>query len=157
MELPGQIVVSSPQWLPGMLGGFAVFLLVLAWTYRGTGMSMGRRLFCILLKAVAVALLLLCLLEPQLTRQKPEAGANYFAALADNSQSMSIFDPGLGRTRAEAVTGMLVTEPGCSEGPKVMIIFLSAWRLSSLVSGNSNHLFLFIVKWTGRDLPKISM
>ncbi len=112
MELPGQIVVSSPQWLPGMLGGFAVFLLVLAWTYRGTGMSMGRRLFCILLKAVAVALLLLCLLEPQLTRQKPEAGANYFAALADNSQSMSIFDPGLGRTRAEAVTGMLVTEPG---------------------------------------------
>lgn len=112
MELPGQIVVSSPQWLPGMLGGFAIFILVLAWTYRGTGMSMGRRLFCVFLKALAVALLLLCLLEPQLTRQKPEAGANYFAALADNSQSMSISDPGLGRTRAEAVTGMLVTEPG---------------------------------------------
>lgn len=112
MELPGQIVVSTPQWLPGILGGFAVFLLILAWTYRGTGMSMGRRLFCIFLKALAVALLLLCLLEPQLTRQKPEAGANYFAVLADNSQSMSIFDPGLNRTRSEAVTGMLVTEPG---------------------------------------------
>jgi uncharacterized membrane protein len=112
MELPGQIVVSSPQWLPGIMGGFAVFLLILAWTYRGTGMSLGRRLFCILLKGVAVALLLLCLLEPQLTRQKPEAGANYFAVMADNSQSMSIFDPGLNRTRAEAVTGMLVTETG---------------------------------------------
>lgn len=112
MELPGQIVVSSPQWLPGILGGFAVFLLILAWTYRGTGMSVGRGLLCILLKGLAVALLLLCLLEPQLTRQKPEAGANYFSILADNSQSMSIFDPGLNQTRAEATSGMLVTNPG---------------------------------------------
>ena len=112
MELPGKIIVSSPEWLPGLLGGFAVFLLILAWTYRGTGIPMGRRIFCVLLKALAVALLILCLLEPQLTRQKPEAGANYYAIVADNSQSMTVFDPGLNRTRGEEMTGFLVTDPG---------------------------------------------
>ena len=112
MELPGQIIVSSPEWLPGLLGGFAVFLLVLAWTYRGTALSMGRRIFCIFLKALAVALLILCLLEPQWTQQKPEAGANYYAIVADNSQSMTIYDPGLNQTRGENTTGLLVTETG---------------------------------------------
>ncbi|MBT5927344.1 MAG: hypothetical protein HOH33_12060 [Verrucomicrobia bacterium] len=112
MELPGQIIVSSPEWLPALLGGFAVFLLILAWTYSGTGIPMGRRFICVLLKAFAVALLILCLLEPQWTQQKPEAGANYYAVLADNSQSMTIFDPGLNRTRGEEATGLLVTDPG---------------------------------------------
>ena len=112
MELPGKIIVSSPEWLPGLLGGFAVFLLILAWTYRGTGIPMGRRIFCVFLKALAVALLILCLLEPQWTQQKPEAGANYYAVVADNSQSMTIFDPGLNRTRGEEMTGLLVTDPG---------------------------------------------
>ncbi|HAR00716.1 MAG TPA: hypothetical protein DCR61_15325, partial [Verrucomicrobiales bacterium] len=87
-----------PEWLPGLLGGFAVFLLILVWSYRGTGISIGRRITCILLKGFAVALLVLCLLEPQWTQQKPEAGANYYAVVADNSQSMSIFDPGLNRS-----------------------------------------------------------
>ncbi len=73
---------------------------------------MGRRIFCVLLKALAVALLILCLLEPQWTQQKPEAGANYYAVVADNSQSMTVFDPGLNRTRGEEMTGVLVTDPG---------------------------------------------
>ena len=54
----------------------------------------------------------MCLLEPQWTQQKPEAGANYYAVVADNSQSMSIFDPGLNRSRGEEMTKLLVTEPG---------------------------------------------
>lgn len=112
MELPGKIIVSSPEWLPGLLGGFAVFLLILVWSYRGTGISIGRCITCILLKGLAVALLVLCLLEPQWTQQKPEAGANYYAVVADNSQSMSIFDPGLNLSRGEEMTKLLVTEPG---------------------------------------------
>jgi hypothetical protein len=51
-------------------------------------------------------------LEPQWTQQKPEAGANYYAVVADNSQSMTVFDPGLNRTRGEEMTGVLVTDPG---------------------------------------------
>jgi uncharacterized membrane protein len=112
MELPGQLIVSSPQWLPVLVGGLSCSILVLLWSYRGVGLSFGQKTTCFLLKLLAIALLFLCLIEPQWTQQKPVAGANFYAVLADNSQSMTISDPGLKQTRGEAITGVLVTEPG---------------------------------------------
>ena len=112
MDLPGQLIFSNASWLPYVLGSLVFFVLLLLWSYRGSGLSWPRTLMFVSLKVAAALLLSLALLEPQWTEQKPEPGANFIAIVGDNSQSMSIMDPGLGRSRGDELTALLITEPG---------------------------------------------
>ena len=112
MDLPSQLIFSNAPWLPYMTAGLILFLCLLIWSYRRSHLPWKRSLTCALLKLLAVAALLLVLLEPQWSQQQPEPGANYMAVVGDNSQSMSIMDPGLGRSRGEEAMAILLTDSG---------------------------------------------
>ena len=79
MDLPGQLIFSNASWLPYVLGSLVFFVLLLLWSYRGSGLSWPRTLMFVSLKVAAALLLSLALLEPQWTEQKPEPGANFIA------------------------------------------------------------------------------
>lgn len=96
------LTFSSWNWLWPVLIFAGVAALVLAWTYRA---SAGHPLRWALLglKALGVAALALCLLEPLWLGQRARPGANLFAVLADNSQGMQIHDRNDARSRGEVL------------------------------------------------------
>lgn len=53
------------------------------------------------LRALGIVLLLLCLLDPHWTGERPAKGANIVAVLADNSHGMQLVDPGQTENRGE--------------------------------------------------------
>src|SRR5262249_56271027 len=74
------------------------------WSYwRGAPPRLG--IVCGVLKAIGIAALILCLLEPLWSGQRARPGANLYAILADNSQSLKVRDNGQAQSRA----GMLQT------------------------------------------------
>ena len=91
---------SADFWMP-LAAGLAVLLLVLLFiSYWRLGASRSSHTLAALLKAVAIVLLALCLLEPLFSGQHAKPGANEFVVLADNSQSMTLKDPG-GKSRGD--------------------------------------------------------
>src|SRR5437660_129862 len=67
---------------------------------RGT-LTTGMRFVAAGLKTVAILLLAACLLEPLYSGKRARPGANKFALLADNSQSMMLKDDAQRQTRGE--------------------------------------------------------
>jgi uncharacterized membrane protein len=67
-------------------------------------------LVCAGLKAVAFLALALILVEPLLARSRPRRGANAFAILADNSQSLSVADRGGQPTRGDWIRAQVPRE-----------------------------------------------
>jgi hypothetical protein len=105
------LVWGSPAWniaalaLAGMIG------LAVLWSYwRAPSSSV--KVIAGTLKALAVAGLALCLLEPLLSGTRARRGANMFAILADNSQSMSIQDRGRSDSRGADVQKWLAADSG---------------------------------------------
>lgn len=101
------LIWGSPEWL----GAAALLMLVaagaLAWSYTRAQASGKVRAVCAGLKGLGFAALVLCLVEPLLTGARPRRGANAFAVVADNSQSLSIRDDGADRTRGERQRDLL--------------------------------------------------
>ena len=62
------------------------------------------------LKSIALAALIVCLLEPLWSGQRARPGANLFAILADNSESLSIRDPQADTSRGSELKKLLVEE-----------------------------------------------
>jgi uncharacterized membrane protein len=86
---------GAVRWmLPIATAGLA-FLGLIIWAYGRAPAATGVRLLAGLLKIVAVALLLICLLEPLISGVRPRPGANLFAILVDNSRSMRIANRGV--------------------------------------------------------------
>lgn len=91
-------------WLAASLLGVAGLLLF--WTYRAA--PPGRwRWVCLGLKALGLLALVFCLLEPLWSGQRARPGANLFAVLADNSQSLRVKDRGATRTRGDVLRDWL--------------------------------------------------
>ena len=87
--------------------GFLVLsAFILVWSYRAAPAG-GLRWACLGLKAAALAALALCLLEPLWFGERVRPGANLFAVMADNSQSMQIKDRGAAQTRGEGLAKLL--------------------------------------------------
>jgi uncharacterized membrane protein len=102
------IILSGTQWVPVAAAFVAVTLALLAWSYRlartrpdHPSRSLGFRLLCAALKALAIVVLAFSLLEPLITEQRAKPGANLFALVADNSQGLQIHDAGDSRSRGE--------------------------------------------------------
>ena len=96
------LTFSGWNWLWPALGFSAVAALVLVWSYRSSaGHDPRWRWTCLGLKALAIAALALCLLEPLWLGQRARPGANQFAILADNSQGLQLRDAGQTRTRGD--------------------------------------------------------
>src|SRR5688572_32803348 len=104
------VVISGREWLlPAM--GFVVFVgWLLFWSYRRSPVQQPVRSICFGLKLLGVLALAACLIEPLWTGQRARPGANFFAILADNSQSMQIKDRSEKLTRGEKVRAALGSE-----------------------------------------------
>lgn len=102
----GGLSFAAREWLPWVVAGGALAILLLAWSYRRAPAG-GVRLAGFLLKLVGLAALAFCLLEPQWTGQRVRPGANVLALLADNSAGMDIRDPGAERTRGEQLRAVV--------------------------------------------------
>ncbi len=95
------LVLSGRDWWPAVLIGFAAALPLVYLACRRAGGSGRAGRLCGLLRVAGLVLLLLCLLEPQWSGQRPVPGANYMVLAADNSQGMQIHDAGSGISRGE--------------------------------------------------------
>jgi hypothetical protein len=76
----------------------------------GTASAGWSKVIAGVLKAVALAGLALCLVEPMLSGTRARRGANMFAIVADNSQSMRVHDPGSAQSRGEVMQNLLAAE-----------------------------------------------
>jgi len=101
------LIWGAPEWLPAviLLGGAA--LIVIVYSLRHIPRNQPIRIITTTLKTVAVALLLLCLLEPLYSGLRPRPGANLFLVMADNSQSMLVSDHRQQQNRAEQLAPLL--------------------------------------------------
>jgi uncharacterized membrane protein len=106
------LIWGAPEWLPAviLLGGAA--LIVIFYSLRHIPRNQPIRIITTTLKTVAVALLLLCLLEPLYSGLRPRPGANLFLVLADNSQSMLVSDHRQQQNRAEQLAPLLSPDAG---------------------------------------------
>jgi uncharacterized membrane protein len=109
MTMPS-LIWGSPQWIVGALLLLGLATLALSWSYARARTSPSVRLGAAFLKALGFTALGLSLLEPLLTGTRPRRGANAFAILADNSQSLLIRDDNAAGTRGDWVRARLRQE-----------------------------------------------
>lgn len=94
---------SFPLWIAAFILTAATIIIIIA--YRNTDKPLGRTLKFVLiaLRIGALCLVLLCLLEPTIKTQKTAERKTKLIFLMDDSQSMSLKDPGDSISRIEAV------------------------------------------------------
>lgn len=98
---------AGSDWLWPALGAAGAAIVLVGWSYARTEASDRFRALCAGLKLTGVAALLACLLEPMWSGTRAKPGANLFAIIADNSQSMALRGPGEAQTRAETLKPLL--------------------------------------------------
>ena len=104
------LVIGGREWIAPALGLVAIAALVVGWRYSTALLDTQTRWMAGGFKLVALALLCLCLLEPLWSGQRARPGANLFAILADDSQSLTIRDPGADGARGGSLKGLLTNE-----------------------------------------------
>lgn len=92
-------------WLSA--GVVALVLGLLVWGYVRSPLRGWRRFAALLCKLGALALLALCLLDPQWTRTQPKKGENEVVVLVDTSASLGLAETAGGETRAALVQAAL--------------------------------------------------
>ncbi len=101
-------VWGAPEWSKPAAIMLAAGAAALAWGYWRAGAVRGVTALAAALKAVGLAGLALCLVDPLWTGVRPRPGANIFAVVADDSQSLQIRDRDSSATRgAELRTALL--------------------------------------------------
>jgi uncharacterized membrane protein len=103
------LTFSSWNWLWPAAISLGLGVVGVVWSYRAAPPG-GRRWACAGLKALGVAALAFCLLEPLWSTPQARPGANLFAIVADNSQGLRIKDSGDTQTRAERLKTMLAPD-----------------------------------------------
>lgn len=103
------LVFSGSDWRWPAAGTVGLGLLLLGWSYRAAPRGTWRWV-CASLKTLGLGALAVCLLEPLWSGQRARPGANVFAIVADNSQSLQIKDRGASRERGELLRDLLSPE-----------------------------------------------
>jgi hypothetical protein len=101
------LVWGSPAWSWAALALAALGAVALAWSYWRAPSTTGVKLVAATLKTLGLAGLALCLVEPLLNGTRARRGANMFAIVADNSQSMAIHDRDAPHSRGEQMRTLL--------------------------------------------------
>ncbi len=103
------IVFGNPDWFYAVLSVAVLLAVFTMWSYRRSSMPLKWKCLAVTLRIIGIALLLICLLEPLGSLQRPKSQANVFAVLLDNSQSMGIL------MQEAAKGGRLDLEPSLSD------------------------------------------
>lgn len=98
---------GSPDWTAVALGLGAIAAIALVWSYARSSASPAIKLTGGVLKGLGFAALILALVEPLLTGHRPRSGANAFAVVVDNSQSLGIRDDQSAETRGDRTRNQL--------------------------------------------------
>jgi hypothetical protein len=101
------LVFGSPTWGLAALVFAGIGAIALAWGYWRAPTSPLVTGVCAALKAIGLAALALCLIEPLWSGTRARRGANIFAVVADNSRSMSIHDAGDPVSRGDRLQELL--------------------------------------------------
>ena len=94
---------GAPQWATAAITILILATLAVAWNYWRAPGPPAIRLTAALLKFAGLASLVVCLAEPLISRRRPRPGANLFAVVVDDSQSLQIRDPQSGASRSTAL------------------------------------------------------
>ena len=93
------IIFSGKGWLLPAIASSVALAAALVWAGHRSATTRWVRIGCGLLKLTGILLLVLALLEPLWIGQRAKPGANFFALIADNSQSLLVKDSGETQTR----------------------------------------------------------
>ncbi len=104
------LIWGAPQWWAVVFGVLGVTFVVTAWGYARAGANGRVRFLCATLKTLGFAALALSLVEPMLTGSRPKSGANAFAVVVDDSQSLQVHDAGSSETRGDWVKNQLAKD-----------------------------------------------
>lgn len=107
MIVSAAIVFSNRAWLFPVLALIVGVAAALIWAGHRSEVTARIRLGCGLLKLAGALTLAICLLEPLLVGQRAKPGANLFAIIADNSQSLQIKDAAKSLSRGEILRQQL--------------------------------------------------
>ena len=110
MNLTASLVIGARDWLVPAAGVLGVVLVLLAWGYRHAAATSRVRITAGLLKALGIAALAACLVEPLWSVARFRPGANLFVILADNSQSLQVKDRDAEQTRGEQFHALLTDD-----------------------------------------------
>jgi len=102
------LFISAPNWLGPAILLFILGAIASLIGYLKTSISSTLKSVLLFFRLLGLAMLAFCLLEPMWTSTRPKTGANYFAMIADNSQSLQITDVGQARNRGEILKALLV-------------------------------------------------
>ncbi|MEQ1825998.1 MAG: hypothetical protein ABL921_08620, partial [Pirellula sp.] len=84
------VVLSNASWLNMAIVAGVLLAILTLFSYRRSAMPIGLKPIGILLRCLGIATLLLILLEPLGTLDRPKPQANVFAILVDSSQSIDV-------------------------------------------------------------------
>jgi uncharacterized membrane protein len=101
---------GAPEWSTAAVALLAVAAAAVAWSYWRSGATGAVRATAAALKITGLAAIALCLVDPLLSGMRPRRGANIFAIVVDDSQSLQIHDAGSSANRGERVQRMLLAE-----------------------------------------------
>jgi hypothetical protein len=104
---PPSLVWGSPAWAWLAIALAAAGAAALAWSYWRAPAASPWRWVAAAVKTAAIAALAFCLVEPVLSGTRARPGANMFAVVADNSQSMTIHDRAAPRSRGQELQKLL--------------------------------------------------
>jgi uncharacterized membrane protein len=106
------IVFSARGWMFPVLALLISLAAALVWAGHRSAVERRIRIGCGLLKLAGVLTLALCLLEPMQLGQRARPGANVFALMVDESQSLRVKDAGQTESRGEALRRQLTNDTG---------------------------------------------
>lgn len=110
LTLVAALVWGKPAWLWPAVALIVLFALTLIWGYRGLRGPQSVRTAAAALKAVAVVLLALILLDPLWSGSRARPGENLVLVLVDSSRSMQVRGRDDAKSPAETFAGKLSDE-----------------------------------------------
>ena len=104
------IIFSGQAWWLPAIAAIVVLAAAMIWAGHRSTTGLPVRIGCGLLKLAGIVMLALVLLEPLWVGQRAKPGANFFALVADNSQSLQMKDAGESQSRGEMLRQTLTTD-----------------------------------------------
>ncbi len=101
------VILGARSWLAPAIVLALAALVALAWAYLRTPSPARLRYACQGLKAAALLLLAVCLVDPLYVGSRPRPGSNLMLVVADNSRSLQLSNPGESRSRGAAMQASL--------------------------------------------------